>query len=89
MQMTVTLVFMVAGDYQIGWGYQRDVQKAQTLFLKACKLNQYEACNYAANMFATGLSTPKDKKRAAALYEKSCKGGSAAGCKKWGITICP
>ncbi len=77
--------YSLAGFYRQGWGVKKDLNKARSLFLKACNLNQYEACHNAAVMYAKGHGASKDPQQAFDLYEKSCMGGLAIGCNRGGL----
>ncbi len=50
---------------------------------RGCDAGKLDACNSAGTLYATanGDGLAKDPPRAAALYQRACTGGNAAGCK--------
>ena len=57
----------------------KNVQRASTLFEKACQLS-FEACNTFAEAVRWGRMGKRDYARAAVIYRKACDGGSIYGC---------
>ncbi len=64
----------------MGLGVAQNDSLALKYFIKACKLNDANGCDYLANMYAKGIGVKKERSRAKTLYEKSCKLGNKQAC---------
>jgi len=50
-----------------------------------CEGGEAKACDDLGWRYAKGLGVPKDKRRAATLFEQACTGGYAVGCRNLGV----
>jgi hypothetical protein len=57
----------------------KNVQRASTLYERACQLSS-EACNSFAEALRWGKMGKRDYARAAVIYKRACDGGSVYGC---------
>lgn len=76
-----------AEQLNTGRGTERDVNKAITLFQKACGLADLDGCNAAGDLLADPEGTPEAKARSYAAYNTSCKRHNAYGCLKVGVAF--
>ncbi|USG59918.1 sel1 repeat family protein [Sneathiella marina] len=71
---------VLSGSYARGRGVEEDHEKALALSIKACGLNQNEACMYAALFYSGIFEIPKDVDKSIFYHEKACSGGITRGC---------
>ncbi len=73
--------YKLADIYRRGLGTPQDYQRAETLYVGACKEGGHlEACLQQAYTDHTGNAGQKNWKRARELYETACDMGDTSGC---------
>lgn len=69
--------YKLAEAYEYGMGFTENHKKASKLFMKSCKLGEYDACDSAANIF---YYTFKDYKSSLQWYTEGCALGYGQNC---------
>ncbi|TNE51916.1 MAG: sel1 repeat family protein [Deltaproteobacteria bacterium] len=59
---------------------QRDLNRARTSFLRGCKLQHPNSCDFVALMYGNGIGVQQDFKKARDLHLRACKLGLNDGC---------
>lgn len=75
----------LAERYERGDGVERDMDRALSLYDRACRREQWHACTILGYLLEGGHGAPRDTRRATALYELACAGGERVACSNLGL----
>ncbi|MDH5428055.1 MAG: caspase family protein, partial [Nitrospirota bacterium] len=73
--------FHLASGYVLGSGNTKDLGRGMGLFEKGCRMEHYDSCTALGSLLWIGDGVPQDRQLALALWEFSCKHGSARACQ--------
>ena len=76
--------FELAEKYRAGEGVAKDLNKANSLYEKACNLGVGVSCAVLGDNYANGIGDTADLNKANSLYEKACSLDIGTGCKHLG-----
>ena len=68
-------------SYYNGEGVTQSIEKALSLFEKACSGNDSDACYAIGVLYENGEGVPKSTEKAQQYYKKSCDLGNKKACK--------
>lgn len=74
-----------AERYERGDGVERDMDRALSLYDRACRRELWKACTILGYLFEGGHGAPRNTRRATALYELACAGGERVACSNLGL----
>ncbi|HEU5059331.1 MAG TPA: tetratricopeptide repeat protein, partial [Kofleriaceae bacterium] len=75
----------LAERYERGDGVERDVERAVTLYERACRRELWTACTILGWLLEGGRGVPRDAQRASAVYQLACAGGEGVACSNLGL----
>jgi len=66
---------------------KNDFKDAERLYEQACDMGKATSCGELAFFYDNGFIVSKSPEKAAALYQKACKGGVSHACSKLGTDL--